>query len=67
MSNPKTSPVQAEVKTLAEYLFDLRDTLVETAMALREYQFQLNSEVRQEAVTLATQLIERSQNEKQGL
>lgn len=67
MSSPNTPPAKADVTTLVKYLSNLRDALVETAMTLRDYQFELNSEERQEAMTLGTQLIERSQNENQGL
>ena len=61
MTTPNATPPDADMEILACLLAELRDALVRTALALRDYQFTLDSDARRQARNQAGQWIERVQ------
>jgi hypothetical protein len=58
MTTPNPTPPDVDMEMLACLLAELRDALVEAALALRDYQFALNSDARCQARDQAGQWIE---------
>ena len=57
MTTPNATPPDVDMEILACLLAELRDALVETALALRDYQFTLDSDARCQARDQAGQWI----------
>ena len=62
MTTPNAKPTDVDLEILVRRLAELRDTLVETALALRDYHFTLDSDARLQAQDQASQWIERAQS-----
>ena len=58
MTTPNTTPPDTDMEILACLLAELRNALVRTALALRDYQFSLDSDARRQARDQADQWIE---------
>ncbi len=62
MSTPNSKPPDVDMEVLACLLAELRDALVETALALRDYQFVLDSDARYQAQAQVVQWVKRAQS-----
>ena len=62
MTMPNSKPPNVDMEVLACLLAELRDALVETALALRDYQFAQDSDARCQAQAQVVQWVERAQS-----